>query len=78
VRRLLTIAALVALAGPAAACINDSELPGHEREFRSSYQQSDYRPPEPPTYTRTYLLGGMGVLLAAVGTGLAIRHRTGR
>jgi hypothetical protein len=78
VRRLLTMTALVAFAGPAAACINDSELPGHEREFRSSYQQSDYRPPEPPTHTRAYIVGGTGVLLALVGAGLAIRHRTGR
>ena len=37
-RRLFTsLVAVVALCAPAVACINDSELPGHEREFRSSY-----------------------------------------
>lgn len=37
-RRLFTsLAAVVVLCAPTVACINDSELPGHEREFRSSY-----------------------------------------
>jgi hypothetical protein len=38
-RRPLALLALVlaGLAGPAAACINDDELPSHEREFRSQY-----------------------------------------
>jgi hypothetical protein len=78
VRRLLILAVLAVFTAPAAACINDSELPGHEREFRSSYQQSTYQPPEPETYTRSYVLGGTGILLAVVGAGLAIRHRVGR
>ena len=39
-RRLLTsLAVLVAVSAPAVACINDSELATHEREFRSSYQR---------------------------------------
>lgn len=38
-RRLFAaIAVLIAASAPTVACINDSELPGHEREFRSSYQ----------------------------------------
>lgn len=45
-RRLFAaIAALAAASVPAVACINDSELPGHEREFRSSYQNG--RSPSP-------------------------------
>jgi hypothetical protein len=37
-RRFVFAAGLTAVAaGPAAACINDSELPGREREFRSQY-----------------------------------------
>src|SRR5438105_474007 len=32
-RRLLACLALVALAGPALACVNDMELPAEEREF---------------------------------------------
>jgi hypothetical protein len=79
VRRLITLAALVAVAAPAVACINDSELPGHEREFRSSYQQSDYRPPAPPTESKQpYVLGGAGLVLAALGVGLTYRSRAGR
>ena len=35
--------ASVLIAAPAVACINDSELPTHEREFRSSYQ-ADHKP----------------------------------
>jgi hypothetical protein len=37
-RTLLASLALAGLAGPAVACINDTELPNHEREFRSQYQ----------------------------------------
>ena len=77
-RRLLSAVALALFASPAVACINDSELPGHEREFRSSYQQTDYRPPEPPSYAQTYLLGGAGVLLGVIGAGIAVRYRAGR
>ena len=79
VRRLLTAAALAVFPAPAVACINDSELPGHEREFRSSYQQSDYQPPSPPAESsRPYVLGGAGLVLAAVGVGLVYRTRLGR
>jgi hypothetical protein len=47
-RRLFLAAAVLAAAcAPAVACINDSELPGHEREFRSNYQNG--RTPLPPT-----------------------------
>ena len=78
-RRLLTAAALTVFAAPAVACINDSELPGHEREFRSSYQHSDYRPPSPPAESsRPYVLGGAGLVVAGVGVGLVYRTRLGR
>lgn len=36
--RTLALVALLGLAAPAAACINDKELPQHEREFRSQYK----------------------------------------
>lgn len=42
--------ALIVLAGfgaPAAACINDDELPKHEREFRSNYGDPTYPEPAP-------------------------------
>jgi hypothetical protein len=39
---------LVGIAAPAAACINDSELPNHEREFRSNYGEPTSPTPPPP------------------------------
>lgn len=36
-RRLLLVLALLLAVPPARACINDRELPSHEREFRSQY-----------------------------------------
>jgi hypothetical protein len=77
-RHLLSIAATLALAGPALACINDTELRSHEREFRSQYQESQYTPPQPETQasTRPYLVGGAGVLLALAGATMFYRLRT--
>lgn len=77
-RRLLAAAVLAAAATPAVACINDSELSGHEREFRSSYQQTDYQPPSPPSNTGSYVLGGIGVLVGVAGAGLVYKIRAGR
>jgi hypothetical protein len=78
-RRLFASLAAVAVFGtPAVACINDSELPGHEREFRSSYQ-ADRKPGEqsPPTLLQQYGPGTMaiagGVLL--LGAGLVVARR---
>lgn len=70
-RRLVTsLAAVAALTGPAVACINDSELPGHEREFRSSYQND--RPPSSSSarwqaYAPTALYSAGGALAVAAG-----------
>ena len=36
-RLILAVFACVSLAGPAFGCLNDRELPRHEREFRSDY-----------------------------------------
>ena len=47
-RRLIACLALALSAVPAAACINDSELKTHEREFRSQYGQPA-PPPSAPT-----------------------------
>jgi hypothetical protein len=63
-RRLLACLALAVLAGPAAACLNDNELPTHEREFRSHYRG----PASPPSTDaepsgRPLLFGAGGVLL---------------
>jgi hypothetical protein len=46
--RLVLAGLVAALAGgPAVACINDVELPTHEREFRSQYDRPA-PPPVPP------------------------------
>jgi hypothetical protein len=65
-RRLLVCLALAAFAGPAAACINDSELPRHEREFKSQYRgNTPYLAPvtDSPT-SEKFLIGGGGLLLS--------------
>ena len=72
-RPLLATAMLAVAAAPAVACINDSELPTHEREFRSSYQ-ADRKPGEPKQAMPAYLpavaaiAGGLLLVGAAVVT----------
>jgi len=77
-RALLTVAALVALATPVLACINDTELINHEREFRSQYQESQYEPPQPEAVSssRPFILGGAGVLMALAAAGVMVRLRS--
>ena len=48
-RSLAALLGVLLVAGMASACLNDSELPGHEREFRSSYNR---QAPEPPPESR--------------------------
>jgi hypothetical protein len=75
-RFLLTVAAIAALSTPALACINDTELNTHEREFKSQYQESWYEPPQPEAVSsaRPYILGGTGMLLTAIAAGLFLRR----
>lgn len=77
--RLLACLALAVVAGPAAACINDVELPAHEREFRSQYRGPDATPPaSPPAPTgqpSTGLLVGTGAVLLAGAVALAFSGR---
>ncbi|HKA07137.1 MAG TPA: hypothetical protein VKD71_07750 [Gemmataceae bacterium] len=76
-RILISAALVLALATPALACINDSELISHEREFRSQYQESNYQPPQPEQVSsaRPYILGSTGMLMTLVGAGLFVRLR---
>jgi hypothetical protein len=66
-RHFLAALILGVFAAPAFACLNDQELPSHEREFRSQYRGS-----EPPTAssesTKHYLAYGLGgaMLVGAV------------
>lgn len=60
--------ALVVLARPAPACINDNELPTHEREFRSQYGVVAERPPTripEPRGLRVLTASGAALLAAA-------------
>ena len=77
-RHLIAIAAILALSSPVLACINDTELISHEREFRSQYQESQYAPPTAETVgsSRPYVVGGAGILMAVVGAGLMLRLRS--
>lgn len=77
-RRFVACLALALAAGPVGACINDIELPGAEREFRSQYRDPAPAPPpaaspEPAGRTRAGLLyaGGAVMLLAALRLGFA-------
>lgn len=65
-RRVLAFLLVAGLAGPAGACINDVELPSHEREFRSSYMvASSNAPPKPTQMSGRRLRGELFVVGAA-------------
>lgn len=76
--RLIVCLILASIVQPAFGCINDIELPVHEREFRSRYRDSNSpRLPVSPSdrYTTTHqLLGGIGVALGGVAVALAWIH----
>jgi hypothetical protein len=77
-RFLLSAVAMVGLSGPLFACINDTELRSHEREFKSQYQESSYTPPEPEqaTSSKPFVLSGLGVAMGLAGVGLFLRLRS--
>jgi hypothetical protein len=73
-RHFLGCIALLGFVSPAFACLNDRELLGHEREFRSQYQETTSQPPppatsaEPKSITRNQVLfgGGAALLIGAL------------
>ncbi len=77
--RLLACLVLAIAAGPVAACVNDVELPNHEREFRSQYRGTGTPPPagspEPTGRISTNALLGSGVLLLAAATAVTVVAR---
>lgn len=77
--RLLSCLALAVVVDPAHACLNDVELPAHEREFRSQYRGPAATPPshpsEPPGRPSNSLLIGAGATLLAGGLALALAGR---
>ena len=71
--RIIACLVLAWSACPAGACTNDSELPGHEREFRSQYRREASPPspssteiPDPPGYRLLFGSGGV-LLIGALG-----------
>jgi hypothetical protein len=70
VRAFACCLALAVLAGPVSACINDSELPHHEREFRSQYTRKASppmrTPPAPMARWPLVVAGGSMLASAAV------------
>lgn len=77
-RRLFVCLALALCAGPAAACVNNSESTSHEREFRSSYKGGVAPSPSPtsaPMRTPLMFLGGGVLLTGALTATLATRRR---
>ena len=68
--RLIVCFAL--LASPAAACINDDELPTHEREFRSQYHELARPSTAPANPFGSGLLLGTGAALLTGAAAVAL------
>lgn len=70
-----SLLAVVFLSASASACINDRELPQHEREFRSQYLSQQYTsatpgPPPPGLKDIGYRVAGLSLLAMGLGTAL--------
>ena len=72
-RSLLSAAALVLTVGPAAACLNDSEVRGHEREFRSQYRGTPPAAPSESVPWQQPALAGAGTTLVVGAAFVAVR-----
>jgi hypothetical protein len=83
-RHFLGCIALLGFVSPAFACLNDRELLGHEREFRSQYQESTSQPPPPSTstepngITKNQVLFGSGAALLLGALALTFFDRRAR
>ncbi len=76
-RRFLAPAVVLALlAGPALACLNDSELPSDEQEFRSDYTRAARQPARGLKAPAQWPLIAGG--LAMVGSAAALTLLDGR
>ncbi len=80
-RGSLLVLALAGLAGRSDACLNDIELEGHEREFRSQYSQLAAAPDAPRERRlldrEDLMLGGGAALLVGAFALAARRDRAG-
>ncbi|MCA9065429.1 MAG: hypothetical protein KDA96_20315 [Planctomycetaceae bacterium] len=80
-RRLLAAAVAVGVSPICLACINDNELPQHEREFRSQYLDSRLTEAQSPVNNhdaRHIAMTGTGVGLLVVGLAFAWRKKAVR
>jgi hypothetical protein len=81
-RGLLACLVIAGFAGPAGACLNDIELPLHEREFRSQYRSNQPAQPtpaaEPSRSPGNPLLYGAGGFLVLGAAALASMGRAAR
>ena len=82
---VLTLAMLLAVVSPAAACINDRESLQSEKEFKSSYIEKpapapQQYEPEPSTADQLMVFGGSGIgvalLIGAALMGVVTFRRT--
>ncbi len=72
--------ALALIASPAVGCLNDSELPAHEREFRSQYARATAPPPGPSAGSPArwpLVAGGFALLGSAAALTLIGRRSRG-
>ena len=77
-RGLIAGICVVLSAGPVAACLNDSELPSHEREFRAQYRDGPVTVPSPQSSGEVFLhtaLYSSGAVLLVGAVGLAVTRR---
>lgn len=79
-RGLLFLLALICLPGVTFACINDSELPLREREFRSQYLDSTLTSTTPPAPSNLQyrVLNLSGLAMLATGLVVTVRLRPGQ
>ncbi|MDA1230281.1 MAG: hypothetical protein O2856_05865 [Planctomycetota bacterium] len=78
--KLLFTAAIISMSSIAGACLNDSELPDHEREFRSQYLDSQLMTSQENPYQRsdgTLLFSAAGGVMLASAVGMTLYRSTG-
>ncbi|MEJ7592088.1 MAG: hypothetical protein WKF77_11100 [Planctomycetaceae bacterium] len=76
--RLILVVGGMSFSCSAGACLNDSELPDHEREFRSQYLDSQLMTSideSEPTQDGAWIMSATGVTLLAGAIGLTLFAR---
>lgn len=77
--KFLFTAAIISMSSSAGACLNDSELPDHEREFRSQYLDSQLMTSLENPHQRndgTLLFSAAGGVLLAGAIGMTLYRKT--